>query len=233
MAAFERDCASGDLPAYAFLQPRVLMANNDMHPAFFPGQTATSSILGGEALIARVYDALRRGPRWARTLLVLLFDEHGGTYDHVPPPGATPPHAAPPYELEQGFGFDRFGVRVPAVFISPWIDPGTVLRAEGEVPFDHTSVIKTLCRRFGLASLTDRDRAAPDFLSVLTRTSPRLDAPTFLPRPHMELSEEEARRAPLTGLQAALLGLAARSHGLPPRAFASLGEAMDFFAMKG
>ena len=232
MDAFYRDCAAGDLPAYTFIQPRILVHNNDMHPAFFPSQTADSSVLAGDELIANLYSALRSGPRWNRTLFVILFDEHGGTYDHVPPPiAATPPYAQPPYPLEQGFRFHRFGVRVPAVFISPYIEPSTVLRAYGATPFDHTSVIKTLCTRFGLPSLTDRDRAAPDFLSVLSRPidAPRQDAPQCMPRPHIPASAEDARRAPLSGLQQAVFSLMSHHKGLPNRTFETLGEALDFF----
>lgn len=232
MEQFKQDCASGTLPAYSFIQPRILIHNNDMHPAFFPSQNADSSILAGEDLIAQVYDALRTGPRWERTLFVILFDEHGGTYDHVPPPtGAAPPYAELPYPLEQGFRFNRFGVRVPAIFVSPFIEPGTVIRASGPTPFDHTSVIKTLCLRFGLPSLTDRDRAAPDFTSVLTRplTAPRKETPTFLPRPHIPPTLQEARLAPLSGIQNAMFGLLSKHKGMAPRNFQNLGEALDHF----
>ena len=234
MDVFERDCAQGTLPAYAFIQPRVMINNNDMHPAVLPHQNGHSSILAGDALVARVYDALRRGPRWQRTLLVILFDEHGGTYDHVPPPvGVMPPHKKPPYELEQGFGFDRLGARVPALFVSPYIEPGTVVRALGNVPFDHTSVIKTLCRRFDLPSLTDRDRAAPDFLHVLNRPAgnPRRDAetPTFVPRAHTVVKLEDARKVPLSDLQHAICGLLSHQRGRIVQHFATVGDALDHF----
>ena len=78
----------------------------------------------GEQLIHDVYEALRAGPGWPGTLLVITYDEHGGCYDHVPPPwGAVPPEAD---AGECGFGIDRFGVRV---LVSPLIAPGTVYRA--------------------------------------------------------------------------------------------------------
>ena len=230
MRAFERDCAEGRLPAYAFVQPRVIVDNNDMHPSFLPQQNRHSSVVAGDALVARVYDALRTSPLWPRVLLVILFDEHGGTYDHVPPPvGATPPHPSPPYPLEHGFRFQRFGVRVPAVFVSPQIEPGTVVRARGAVPFDHTSVIKTLCLRFDLPSLTERDRAAPDFLHVLNRpsSSPPRDVPVFTPRPQPAPVTGKARRLPLSDLQRGTLELLAHQRGLASRGFATLGEALD------
>lgn len=230
MHAFERDCAQGSLPAYSFVQPRVIVANNDMHPSFLPQQNHHSSILAGDALVARVYDALRTSPLWSRVLLVILFDEHGGTYDHVPPPvGATPPHATPPYPLEHGFRFQRFGVRVPAVFVSPRIEPGTVVRARGDVPFDHTSVIKTLCTRFDLPSLTDRDRAAPDVLHVLNRPldAPLREAPVFVPRPQPATNEGLPRSMKLSDLQHGTLELLAAYRGLSCRGFSTLGEALD------
>jgi phospholipase C len=76
----------------------------------------------GELLIHDVYEAVRGGAGWAQTLLIVTYDEHGGCYDHVPPPsGATPPGDD---TGEFGFDFTRFGVRVPAVLVSPLIEPG-------------------------------------------------------------------------------------------------------------
>jgi phospholipase C len=83
----------------------------------------------GEQLIHEVYQALRGGPGWGQTLLVITYDEHGGCYDHVPPPaGAIPPDKD---AGEFGFDFTRFGLRVPAVLVSPLIAPGTVFRGRG------------------------------------------------------------------------------------------------------
>ncbi|HWG64278.1 MAG TPA: alkaline phosphatase family protein, partial [Streptosporangiaceae bacterium] len=100
-----------------------------------------------------VYEALRTGPAWAQTLLVVTYDEHGGCYDHVPPPwGATVPDKD---AGEFGFDFTRFGVRVPAVLVSPLIAPGTVFRVPaGSVPLDHTSILKTVEQRWTLPALT-------------------------------------------------------------------------------
>jgi phospholipase C len=105
---------------------------------------------------------------------VLTYDEHGGCYDHVPPPyGATPPDAD---AGEFGFDFTRFGVRVPTVLISPLIAAGTVYRAPGGgPPLDHTSVLKTVEQRWGLSALTKRDAAAPGFGDVLTLATARTD----------------------------------------------------------
>jgi phospholipase C len=95
-----------------------------------------------------VYNTVRYGPQWRNTLLILTFDEHGGTYDHVPPPwGAKSPDGLPG---ENGFQFNMFGARVPTILVSPFVYPSTVFRAPEEnipnnkFPFDHTSFIKTL-----------------------------------------------------------------------------------------
>jgi phospholipase C len=85
-----------------------------------------------------------QSPGWNETLLIITFDEHGGTYDHVLPPtgAATPDKASDPGE--NGFRFDRFGVRVPTILVSPWIEAGTVFRSNTATPLDHTSVLATV-----------------------------------------------------------------------------------------
>ena len=109
-----------------------------------PGVDPPSSILGGEALLARVYDAYRgmqsdAGSNVWNTTLLIGWDEPGGTYDHVPPPAVAPPHPSAPVG-ELGFRFDRSGYRVPAVIVSPWIAEGEVFNEE----YRHTSLIATL-----------------------------------------------------------------------------------------
>jgi phospholipase C len=108
--------------------------------------------------------------------LVVTYDEHGGCYDHVPPPsGATPPDNS---AGEFGFDFKRFGVRVATVLVSPLVEAGTVFRVPaGSTPLDHTSLLKTVELRWGLPSLTARDAAAPDVSAVLTLATPRTDDP--------------------------------------------------------
>jgi phospholipase C len=130
----------------------------------------------GEQLLLDTYRALRDGPAWSSTLLVITYDEHGGCYDHVPPPwGATPPDDSPG---EFGFGFDRFGPRVPTVLVSPLIEAGTVFRVpDGATPLDHTSVLATVRRRWSLPPLTRRDAAATDVGAVLTLDTARTDDP--------------------------------------------------------
>jgi phospholipase C len=167
-ADFTADAAAGSLPAYSFLEPSWGSSGNSQHPNY--------DVSLGEKLIHDVYYALRSGPGWNQTLLFITYDEHGGCYDHVAPPsGAVAPDDSPG---EFGFDFTRFGVRVPAVLVSPLITAGTVFRvAAGTTPLDHTSVLKTVETRWGLPALTQRDAAAPDVGDVLTLTTPRTDDP--------------------------------------------------------
>ena len=163
---FTAAAAAGTLAAFTFLEPSWSSTGNSQHPNY--------NVALGEQLMHDVYEAVRGGPGWAETLLVITYDEHGGCYDHVAPPsGAIPPdHDAG----EFGFDFTRFGLRVPAVLVSPLIAPGTVFRVPaGSTPLDHTSILKTVQQRWGLPSLTARDAATPGFGDVLTLTAPRTD----------------------------------------------------------
>jgi phospholipase C len=188
---FLQDAANGDLPSYSFIEPNLLYGHNDMHPAFdalFPDMMLDppSALLGGEALLAKIYTAVRsasspRGSNAYNTLLMVTFDEHGGTYDHVPPPLVPPPDPAAPAG-QMGFAFDRSGVRVPAIAISAWIPERTVINAE----YRHTSVITTMRERWQLgAPLTARDAAARDLSPVLSLENPRPpeDWPDVFPQP--------------------------------------------------
>jgi phospholipase C len=163
---FQTRAAAGTLPAYSFLEPSWDASGNSQHPNY--------DVSLGEQLIHDVYYAVRNGRAWASTLLIITYDEHGGNYDHVAPPAdATPPGDGT--VGEKNFDFTRFGVRVPAVLISPLIASGTVYRGTGRI--DHTSVLKTIQQRFGTIPLTARDKAAASLGDVLTLASPRTDDP--------------------------------------------------------
>jgi phospholipase C len=165
---FQADAAGGQLPGYAFLEPSWSSTGNSQHPNY--------NVAMGEQLILDTYRAVRDGPQWASTLLIVTYDEHGGCYDHVPPPwGATPPDDSPG---EYGFDFTRFGPRVPTVLVSPLIEAGTVYRVpDGSTPLDHTSILATLEHRWSIPALTRRDAAAPDIAGALSRTTARIDDP--------------------------------------------------------
>jgi phospholipase C len=204
---FIRAAAAGQLPAYSFIEPRYftdpLLDNipNDEHPPH--------NVAYGEQLIAAVYNAVRAGPGWRQTLLVITCDEHGGCYDHVVPPPATPPDDKTP----DGFDFGYFGVRVPAVIISPHVPAGSVIRPPGLTPFDHTSIIATLRKLFGFQPLTKRDAAAPDLVDALAafRSGADNDGPPSIAAPAVPPAAAQVARAaarPPNGLQASLAAAA-------------------------
>jgi hypothetical protein len=113
-------------------------------------------------------------------VLIVTFDEHGGFYDHVPPPAATPPGDVQVDDYDKhGFLFDRLGVRVPALVISPWIRRGVI----DHTTYDHTSILATAERLYGMGALTGRDGNANDLLHLISLEAPRTDAPTTLPSP--------------------------------------------------
>ena len=143
---FKDDCKGNLLPEYTFIEPvydddlnRGKLANSQ-HPDF--------AVNTGEALIAEVYTAIRNSPMWKDTLLLIVYDEHGGLFDHVTPPTLTrdPKYPDIPPTKDFGFRFDRLGVRVPAVFVSPRIKAGTILRQQ----FDHCSIVATVRKLFCL-----------------------------------------------------------------------------------
>jgi phospholipase C len=195
MDRFYDDAKNGRLPCYSFIEPRYFDSllygpQNDMHPSYLPvSLDGPSNLLNGERLIYDVYEALRDGPGWPDTLLIITFDEHGGCYDHVAPPAAAPPddvvipHGAPG---GSGFTFNRLGVRVPTVIVSPLIEPGAIC----QTVFDHTSIIKTVINCFRLkdaqgnpATLGNRVSAAKDVSEVITLGRPREDSPKIEPLP--------------------------------------------------
>jgi phospholipase C len=180
---FQRDLDGDNFPDYAFIEPAYAFFPNDEHPPH--------DVTAGEALIADVYNRIRQSKYWESTLLIITYDEHGGCYDHVTPPPAPPPDEI--YSTDPPFTFNRYGVRVPAVFVSPYVAPGTIVRAvpdwsfsPSDLPFDHTTIIKTLSNLFDLTLsstgdgyLTQRDKAAPDLADYL----PLTDSPDNNPDP--------------------------------------------------
>jgi phospholipase C len=164
---FQDRATAGTLPAYSFIEPSWDATGNSQHPNY--------DVSKGEQLIHDAYYAVRNGRAWGSTLLIITYDEHGGNYNHVAPPhDATPPGDGT--TGEKGFDFTRFGVRVPAVLISPLIAAGTVYRATtGRI--DHTSVLKTIHERWGTVPLTARDKAAATLGDALTLATARTDDP--------------------------------------------------------
>jgi phospholipase C len=182
---FGKDAAgqAAEFPAFVFVEPQYAGDDaNDDHPPY--------DVMAGEALITRVYNAIRSNEGlWRSTLLIVVFDEHGGYFDHVEPPAALPPDRC---ALE--YSFDRLGVRVPAVLVSPWV-PAGVFPADKSVHFDHTSIGRYLCDKWGLTPLGERMRTARSIGEALRPDHPpRLDV---LPQiPSVPNGQPVAGRAP-------------------------------------
>jgi phospholipase C len=155
-----------DFPAYTFIEPLYFGGyENDQHPP--------ANVLEGEVLIARVYNAIRANEElWQKTLFVLLYDEHGGFYDHLVPPPAVPPDLH-----QEEYDFAQLGLRVPALLISPYA-PRNVLSTE----LDHTSLLRYVQKKWGLGDLGARTASANSFANVLL-TTPRADCPPSIPLP--------------------------------------------------
>ncbi|WP_205691942.1 alkaline phosphatase family protein [Caulobacter soli] len=167
--------------AYTFIEPNY----GDVTSGDYEGgssQHPMDSTAGGEGLIKATYEAIRNSPVWNRSLLIITYDEHGGFYDSVAPGPAPPPNDGSPQDLSinsGGFLFDNYGVRVPAVIVSPLIAQGVV----DNTLYDHASVSATLQALFGLTPMTQRDAGANNVLSLLSLSTPRTDCPTVLNNP--------------------------------------------------
>jgi phospholipase C len=172
LSHFEADLAANYTARYTFIEPSY---GNVVNHTYENGssQHPIDGLAGGDQLAARVYGAIRNSPIWDKSLLLILYDEHGGFYDSVAPGQAIPPNDGAAATLNaNGFGFDVYGVRVPAIVVSPWVAQGQV----DHTTYDHSSVPATLQRLFDLSPLTDRDRNANHVLSLITQTC-RQDCP--------------------------------------------------------
>ena len=151
-AEFERDAAAGSLPDFSLIEPTCSPATATTTRPRADRCLAMASTLGSTrhrpswaaSFLERVFNIYRSatsesGTNVWNTALLIGWDEPGGTYDHVPPGPAAPPDPAAPAG-EFGFKFDRSGYRVPAIMVSPWVEPGSVYNEE----YRHTSLIATL-----------------------------------------------------------------------------------------
>jgi phospholipase C len=194
------DELNGDLPAYCFVEPRFNEARDDARHEFFlaSDQHPDNDVREGERLLAAIYKAFRSSQRWLDSLMVILYDEHGGLYDHVPPPSDNVASPGPPEPLT-GFKFDRLGLRVPAIMVSPFVRAGTILRetAGDRQRFDHTSLIATARAILApnMKPLTDRDANARTFETVAELDVPRTDTPDALDFHEAPLIPEPAQAA--------------------------------------
>lgn len=189
------------------------MPGNDDHPSH--------DVAEGQKFVKEVYETLRSSPQWNEMVFIITYDEHGGFFDHVPTPVRDVPSpdgivGPEPYF----FKFDRLGVRVPTIAISPWINPGTVVhKPTGPYPsseFEHSSIPATVKKIFNLKAdfLTKRDAWAGTFEGILQlRETPRTDCPVTLPEPSKLRPGEANEDARLNEFQSELVQLAAQLNG--------------------
>ena len=166
IAEFYSDAAAGTLPAVSFVDPAFIGADigisSDDHPF--------ADIRNGQAFLNRVYAALTAGPGWDRTVLVISYDEWGGFFDHVPPPFAE----IPPADQAAGNQDGQLGFRVPCLIASPF-----ARHRVSHIAFEHTSVLRMIEWRWGLAPLTVRDAGANNLAEALALDRRRLGLPQF------------------------------------------------------
>jgi len=234
MTQFYIDVENGALPAYAFIEPRMAYNHNDFHPAFGEMRasdvdgtevidSAISDVRAGELLVHNIYSAIRAsasadGSNAFNTMLLITFDEHGGTYDHVAPPRAQSPDGGEPGEM--GFRFDRLGCRVPAIAVSAWTRAGSIIHDE----MHHGALAATLSRLHGLEPLTRRDQEATPVFNAVNLDVPRDPAtwptttPQYLP-PNPQAEDPHPGNAhkdkPLSPPAEGLLGLLLARYGNP------------------
>jgi phospholipase C len=188
---FLEDCRKGLLPEYSFVEPNYNDHDTDGGEEIANDQHPDHDVQAGELYIASVYNAIKNSPVWPNTALLVVYDEHGGIYDHVVPPACTPDKftaSANDTGTGKPFAFDRLGVRVPAILISPWIPRGTVV----DRVFDHASIPATITKFFlgDYSPRSPRETSADIFIeppaapvdparNLLSLDTMRTDCPDF------------------------------------------------------
>jgi phospholipase C len=218
---FRDDCQQNLVPEFTFIEPSY---DNDIRNGIFAtSQHPDFAMDAGEALIAEVYSAIRDSPLWNDTLLLIVYDEHGGLFHHVTPPILVRDPQFPdiPASKDFGFKFDRLGVRVPAVFVSPWIQAGTILHRQ----FDHCSIVATVRKLFCLdkTPFNWREAQAATFENVANLAAMRPDKPNLpnatasdgtIPVPRAAILSDADRQAANAAMTAA--GMAPALHVADP-----------------
>ncbi len=185
---FFQDAASGKLPAFSLVDPDF-GSQSEENP---------QNVAAGEQFAAKVINAVMSSPAWAKTLLIWTYDEHGGYYDHVPPPRAIAPDKIAP-KVPKGQsrydGFTRYGFRVPCAVVSPWARANYV----SHKVFDHTSICALVEAKWNLKALTFRDANANTMLDMLDLTKPAFLKPPKLAEPLLTTHPFKAARCNVTG----------------------------------
>jgi phospholipase C len=200
LSVFKHDINNKKLPQYSFIEPKFFGQHNDQHPSsvsgIIDGPTRDGTVLLGEKLISDVYNSIFTNDTYRdNTLLIITYDEHGGCFDHIPPSCIECEEPAG----QKGFKFNRHGIRVPMVMVSAYIEEKTIINDS----FEHTSFIKTMCKKWGMKGLTSRDINAPCFSSVFS-SHKRTKFPTINP-PEIKGSDLDYENDPLNELQKSIL----------------------------
>ncbi len=178
---FISDCKNNLLPEYSFIEPCYNdHSGSDGGAILASDQHPDHNVQEGERFMANTFNAIRTNPDlWKSTALLVVYDEHGGIYDHVVPPPCTPDgYTADATATGTGaaFSFDRLGIRVPAILVSPWIPRGTIIPGTEDPAnqqiFEHASIPNTVTNFFlnGDAQRTVRETQSKTFLGLLTDT---------------------------------------------------------------
>jgi phospholipase C len=185
---FFADAAAGTLPGFSLVEPNYLLGSEE----------DPQNIAVGEQFAASVINAVMAGPGWESTLLIWTYDEHGGYYDHVPPPPAVAPDDVPP-DTTSGVpaynGFAQYGFRVPCAIVSPWARPGYV----SHETFDHTSICALVEAKWNLPAMTRRDANAGAMLDMLDLQQPAFRTPPELAQPLLTSALLDALACEITG----------------------------------
>jgi phospholipase C len=186
IAEFFKDAAAGTLPSLALVEPNYGTQSEE----------DPQNIVVGEQFAASVIDAVMKGPGWSRTLLVWNYDEHGGYFDHVPPPPALAPDDIPPdVSGEPKYnGFRQYGFRVPMAVISPWSRPNYV----SHVVNDHTSICALVEAKWNLPAMTYRDANAGNLLDMVDLRHPAFLHPPRLAKPLLD-TDPSSQKCSVTG----------------------------------
>ncbi len=182
---FTIDAQNGTLPSVSFIDPIFIGqadVENDEHPP--------SDVQLGQNFVAGIINTLFASPQWGQSALFLTWDEHGGFYDHVPPPAACVPDDIPPM-LQAGDepgAFDRYGIRVPVAVVSPFARP----RYVSHKVYDHTSILRFIETRFDLPALTKRDANADPMLKLFNFKRVSFATPPVLPAAVIDQSQQQS-----------------------------------------
>ena len=176
---FYADAAAGTLPSFSLVEPDYEKQSEE----------DPQDVQFGDQFLGKVVNAVMSGPGWSSTMLIWAYDEHGGYYDHVPPPAAVTPDDVPPVLVpgDPPGGFDRYGFRVPAGVVSPYARRDHV----SHTVYDHTSILKTVEEKWNLPALTRRDANATSLFDMMDLVG----EPHFLTPPHLPAPADPALKA--------------------------------------